>query len=57
MLMRLVIGACIFSLGYYIGRESALKDEEGILSEKRKDYIKGNFTDVDDEAAATSEEN
>ena len=47
MFMRRIIGACIFSLGYYIGRESALNSPDGALSGKKNDFIKGDFTDVD----------
>lgn len=56
MLMRLVIGACIFSLGYYIGRESALNDPDAGLAARKEDFLKGSFTDVDDEMDGKTEE-
>lgn len=57
MLMRLFWGACIFSLGYYIGRETAQNNPGQHLSTKKDDFLKGDFTDVEDENNGKNEKN
>ncbi len=57
MLMRLFWGACIFSLGYYIGRETAQNNPSQHLSTKKDDFLKGDFTDVEDENDGKNEKN
>ena len=56
MLMRLIVGACIFTLGYYIGRETALNDPDAKLSARKSDYLKGDFTDVEPEPEVPNDE-
>jgi len=46
MLMRLFWGACIFGLGYYIGKETAQNNPNQHLSTRKEDFLKGDFTDV-----------
>lgn len=46
MLMRLLWGACIFGLGYYIGKETAQNNANQHLSTRKEDFLKGDFTDV-----------
>ena len=50
MLMRLIVGVAIFSLGYYVGRESALNEQNGALASRNPDYLRGDFDDVDAES-------